>query len=105
MLDNQQAMWKAFCEYDKNGDGHITAEEVRKVLEKRGEGIMPGDVERYIAEYDLNKDGVIDYSEFVQMLLPKDVKVKQSLPSRGRVPAAACQPLAGGGGGGGGGRR
>ena len=94
MLDNQNAMWWAFCEYDKNGDGKITAEEIRHVLKDQS-----ADIEKYIAEYDTNQDGVIDYSEFVMMLLPKDLKVKQSLPSRGRVPESAMYSGGGGGGG------
>ena len=82
VLDNQNAVWWAFCEYDKNGDGKISADEIRHVLKD----LKSEDIDKYIAEYDTNKDGVIDYSEFMMMLVPKDLKLKQSLPSRGRVP-------------------
>ena len=30
----------------------------------------------YIAEYDRDGDGSIDYEEFMRMLLPKDAKVR-----------------------------
>lgn len=33
-------------------------------------------VASYIADYDLDGDGMIDYEEFMRMVLPKDLKIK-----------------------------
>ena len=59
-------IWFAFCEYDLDGDGKITIEELRKVLV----GETDENINKYIAEYDLDKSGCIEYEEFARMLLP-----------------------------------
>ena len=47
----------AFCEYDKDGDGSITVDELREVLK----GESSERVQGYIREYDTNGDGQISY--------------------------------------------
>lgn len=36
--------------------------------------ILGPQVQRYIAEFDTDGDGTIDYAEFIRMLLPSDTK-------------------------------
>ena len=84
MVRHQQQVWQAFCAMDKDGSGQISVDELKEVL--KDEPIAR--IEKYIAEFDINKDGFIDYEEFLRMLLPKNLKVRQT-----------------GGGGGGGGAR
>ena len=72
MVRHQQQVWQAFCAMDKDGSGQISVDELREVL--KDEPIEK--IEKYIAEYDLNKDGFIDYEEFLRMLLPKNLKVR-----------------------------
>jgi len=83
LIHRQNKVWWAFCEYDQDSDGKITVSELKKALTEQGvikEGETTKEtnekVASYIAEYDLNGDGVIDYEEFMKMLLPKDTKYK-----------------------------
>jgi calcium-dependent protein kinase len=83
MVKYQQQVWQAFCAMDTDGDGHISIAELKTVLADE-----PTDkIEKYIAEFDLNKDGNIDYEEFLRMLLPKNIKVRV-----GACCARACAP-------------
>ena len=74
MIHHQNAMWWAFCEYDRDNDGFISGEELRQALQSE----KPEDVERWIAEFDLDGDGKINYEEFMKMLLPKHLKYRIS---------------------------
>jgi hypothetical protein len=55
LVQHQNNIWWAFCEYDRDGNGVITAEELAKIL---GEGEGVG---KMISEYDLDHDGMINY--------------------------------------------
>lgn len=46
----------------------ITCDELQKYL---GPEESPETIAKYIREYDINKDGMIDYEEFLRMLMPK----------------------------------
>lgn len=63
MLNYQTQIWAAFCEMDKDGSGTITAEELRTVLKGESEA----QIARYMEEYDLDKDGTINYEEFLKV--------------------------------------
>jgi calcium-dependent protein kinase len=54
---HQNAIWWAFCEYDKDGDGRITASELKSVLV----GESDEKISKYIAEFDTDGNGSIDY--------------------------------------------
>ncbi|GJP63103.1 hypothetical protein CLOP_g20184 [Closterium sp. NIES-67] len=65
----------AFRSFDKNGDGYITADELREMLLRigAGEGDDDGDVtlaecERMIRGVDSDGDGRVCFSEFVNMM-------------------------------------
>jgi hypothetical protein len=49
-----------FTLFDENGDGFISAKELKAVLEKFGEKITLAEAKKMIAEADLNNDGMID---------------------------------------------
>lgn len=47
--------------FDKDGDGFISAKELRQVMTNLGEKLTDSDVEDMFAEADVNGDGKIDY--------------------------------------------
>ncbi len=64
-----------FREFDQDGDGYITATELRQSLQKLGsnfaavaDDLTDDDVEEIIMECDEDGDGRISYSEFTGML-------------------------------------
>ncbi|KAM6971973.1 calcium-binding protein 4 [Aplochiton taeniatus] len=59
----------AFKQFDFDGDGRITMEELREAMKGLlGEKLKKGELEEILSDIDLNKDGTIDFDEFVMML-------------------------------------
>ena len=56
---------------DKNGDGYVGYDELALVLEENGlVGVSYRELVGVISRFDLNKDGKISFSEFVNQLSP-----------------------------------
>lgn len=72
MVKHQQQIWEAFNAFDKDGSGSITVDELRMIMKDED----PAKIEAYIKEYDTDKDGTINYEEFLRMMLPKNLKFK-----------------------------
>ena len=88
LLEHQKNIWWAFCKYDLDGDGRITAEEIRTVL-----GIETREsVEAMISEFDVNGDGFIDYSEFM-MCVRQAIEGRIGRPARNPFPRALTHTL------------
>ncbi|XP_061627095.1 calcium-binding protein 2-like [Phyllopteryx taeniolatus] len=59
----------AFKQFDCNGDGKITLEELKDGMKTLlGEKLKKGELEEILGDIDLNKDGDIDFDEFAMML-------------------------------------
>ncbi|XP_046900467.1 calcium-binding protein 4 [Hypomesus transpacificus] len=59
----------AFKQFDFDGDGRITLEELKEAMKALlGEKLKKGELEEILEDIDLNKDGTIDFDEFVMML-------------------------------------
>ncbi|KAM9819536.1 calcium-binding protein 4 isoform 1-T1 [Syngnathus typhle] len=59
----------AFKQFDCNGDGKITLEELKDGMKTLlGEKLKKGELEEILGDIDLNKDGNIDFDEFMMML-------------------------------------
>uniref|UniRef100_A0A3P9NTI4 Calcium binding protein 4 n=3 Tax=Poecilia reticulata TaxID=8081 RepID=A0A3P9NTI4_POERE len=59
----------AFKQFDCDGDGKITLEELKEGMKTLlGEKLKKGELEEILGDIDLNKDGSIDFDEFVMML-------------------------------------
>ncbi len=61
----------AFRTFDKEGNGTISAEELRTVLTTIGDVLTAEEVDELIREADINSDGVIYYEEFVSQMVSK----------------------------------
>merc|ERR1711892_658152 len=61
----------AFKVFDRDGDGLITAEELRLTMNNLGEPLTEAEVKAMIAEADLDGDGKINYSEFKMLMSTK----------------------------------
>jgi calmodulin len=51
--------------FDRNGDGYISADELRYVLTTMGEKLTPSEAEELITMLDQDGDGRLVYEEFV----------------------------------------
>ena len=54
---------EAFKVFDVDGDGYITADELRQIMAKLGETLTDEEVEMMIEEADSDGDGQISYKE------------------------------------------
>ncbi|KAJ8298482.1 hypothetical protein KUTeg_025013 [Tegillarca granosa] len=62
-------MEEAFKVFDKDGNGFISAAELRNVMLNLGEKLTDEELENMIAEADIDGDGQINYQEFVRMMM------------------------------------
>lgn len=71
VVDDDETIVRAFNVFDVNGDGYISAEELRDVLERLGfeEEAKAWDCGRMIRVHDKNLDGFVDFEEFKNMIL------------------------------------
>ncbi len=53
--------------FDVNGDGWISRDELRTVMNNLGEKLTDQELDAMIKEADLNGDGRVNYEEFVRM--------------------------------------
>ncbi|KAK6146298.1 hypothetical protein DH2020_020167 [Rehmannia glutinosa] len=68
--DVEEDMREAFNVFDQNGDGFITVDELKSVLASLGlkQGRAAEDCKKMIMRVDADGDGMVDFSEFKQMM-------------------------------------
>jgi len=59
---------RVFRFFDKDGKGRISLADLRKVVAELGEGLSESDLQCMIDEFDENRDGCINESEFVKVM-------------------------------------
>ncbi|GAA5937133.1 hypothetical protein JCM3775_001559 [Rhodotorula graminis] len=69
--DSEEEVREAFKVFDKDGNGFISAAELRHVMTNLGEKLSDTEVEEMIREADTDGDGQINYDEFVRMMMSK----------------------------------
>ncbi|NWH76226.1 CALMS protein, partial [Piaya cayana] len=69
--DSEEEIREAFRVFDKDGNGYISAAELRHVMTNLGEKLTDEEVDEMIREADCNNDGQVNYEEFVRMMTEK----------------------------------
>merc|ERR1711970_1076174 len=66
----EDTCWEAFRTFDRNGDGHLSPDELKHALSdpELNQYVQPDVVERLMLDIDTNGDGVIDFQEFMMMM-------------------------------------
>ncbi|KAK6167458.1 hypothetical protein SNE40_021482 [Patella caerulea] len=67
--DEQNDMLRAFKIVDRDSNNFIDKYELKRLMTKLGEALTEEQVDLMIKVGDLNRDGKIDYNEFVKFLL------------------------------------
>eukprot|EP00211_Chloroparvula_japonica_P002566 CAMPEP_0119122668 /NCGR_PEP_ID=MMETSP1310-20130426/2856_1 /TAXON_ID=464262 /ORGANISM="Genus nov. species nov., Strain RCC2339" /LENGTH=435 /DNA_ID=CAMNT_0007112357 /DNA_START=30 /DNA_END=1337 /DNA_ORIENTATION=- len=66
--DRREVYRTGFRAFDKDGDGSITVEELKSVMEELGTKVTLEQLETLMEEVDLDKNGTIEWHEFLPML-------------------------------------
>ena len=84
MKDNNEEdeLIEAFKVFDKDGNGFISAAELRHVMTNLGAKLTDDDVDEIIRKVDTNGDGQVNYQEFVTMMTSRQVEIS----SQNRTP-------------------
>ena len=69
--DTEEELVEAFKVFDRDGNGLISAAELRHVMTNLGEKLTDEEVDEMIREADVDGDGHINYEEFVRMMMAK----------------------------------
>ena len=72
--DNTEMLTSAFKVFDADKSGSISRDELHKIMTTLGEPLTESEVNEMMAEADKDKDGTINYSEFVNGLMGKKKK-------------------------------
>jgi len=74
-----KALRDTFMALDGNGDGLLTASEMKEGLQKAGLKDIPPDMQQIMEDIDSDGSGVIDYTEFLAATLDKRLYVKEDV--------------------------
>ncbi|ORM40299.1 Calmodulin [Babesia sp. Xinjiang] len=67
--DTEEELVQAFKVFDRDGNGFISAQELRHVMTNLGEKLTNEEVEEMLREADVDGDGKINYEEFVKLMI------------------------------------
>ena len=70
--EEQKELMKTFTEWDKNGDGVLSKEEILEGYRNTYGSADPDEVDNMIKSVDLDGNGVIDYNEFLNCTMNRD---------------------------------
>jgi len=69
--DAEEEIKEAYRVFDKNGDGFISAAELRYIITNVGEKLTDEEVEQIIQHAQPNAQGQIDYAKFISHMISK----------------------------------
>jgi calcium-dependent protein kinase len=74
-----KALREVFMQLDNNGDGLLTAQEMKEGLKQAGLKDVPADLQEVLDAVDSDGSGVIDYTEFLAATLDKKVYMNEDV--------------------------
>lgn len=77
--DQIKSLRETFMALDHNGDGLLTAVELKEGLAKAGIKDMPPDLEQILKDVDADGSGIIDYTEFLAATLDKRQYIQEDV--------------------------
>ena len=69
--DMEQELINAFKVFDRDGNGNISTQELKYVMSNVGETMTDEEIDMMIQEADGDRDGQINYHEFISMMISK----------------------------------
>eukprot|EP01052_Picozoa_sp_SAG31_P040800 SAG31_NODE_6007_length_2217_cov_1.799339_1_plen_645_part_01 len=78
---------RVFSEFDENGDGTLSRDEFRSSLRKLKLGILTKDIDQLYDAADINADGSLDYTEFIERVL----RIEKTVVERSRENGGAWE--------------
>ncbi|XP_004411877.1 PREDICTED: calmodulin-like protein 3 [Odobenus rosmarus divergens] len=69
--DSEEQIREAFRVFDKDGNGLVSAAELRHVMTRLGEKLSDDEVDEMIRAADVDRDGQVNYEEFIRVLVSK----------------------------------
>jgi calcium-dependent protein kinase len=76
LKEERKDLEKQFKEWDKNGDGVLSRDEIIEGYKKTYGSVDEGEIDNMINSIDLDGNGVIDYNEFLTCAMNKDKILK-----------------------------
>lgn len=74
--DSEEELIEAFKVFDRDGNGMIKIDELKHVMTNLGEKLTDEEIEEMVAEAtnssSANGDGLINYEEFIKMMMGDD---------------------------------
>lgn len=67
-IEIEDELLETFKVFDKDGNGYITADELRKVILTIGDNVTTDEVEDMIREADKDQDGKLSYEDFMKLM-------------------------------------
>ncbi|XP_038066088.1 calmodulin-like [Patiria miniata] len=75
----KQACKDAFKQFDKNGDGKISTDELKAVGKVLNRDFSDADVKQMMEAVDTNKSGFVEYDEFEKLMIAQDKKMMEGV--------------------------
>jgi calmodulin len=70
-LTEEEEVIRAFETFDKDKNGYLTIDELRHILTTLGDKFTDEEVDEIFREADVNRDGKLEYKEFVKFWIDK----------------------------------
>lgn len=67
--DDEKDLRAAFAVFDQDQNGYITRDELKEAMQLMGEELSEQDIDGVLLKSDTDHDGMINYDEFIRMLI------------------------------------